>query len=177
MLPILCHGGRGECRSVKMEKEMLIPLLLCIGPLFLCLGFCVAVVYMDLVFDLSALPYKKLKSNPSPDVLNPIITYYAYVTKNPWLLIFVMFTATACLLTEVVFQLVPRWAGYASLIIFGVVQLLGVVKVIPLATRLATGKDPAEKQSLMVRSMGPYHVLIMILLLTLALMQFSLIPR
>ncbi len=156
---------------------MLIPLLLCIAPLFLCLGFCIAVVYMDLVFDLSALPYRKLKSDLSNDVLNPIITYYAYVTKNPWLLIFVMFTATACLITEVVLQLVPRWAGYSSLILFGVVMLLGVTRIIPLASRLAARKDTAEKQTHLVRSLAPYHVFIMIALLTLALMQFSTISR
>jgi hypothetical protein len=177
LLLVRSTPAKAKVDPSKWRAEMLIPLLLCIAPLFLCLGFCIAVVYMDLVFDLSALPYRKLKTNLSNDILNPIITYYAYVTKNPWLLIFAMFTATACLIMEVVFQLVPRWAGYSSLVLFGVVMLLGVARIIPLASRLAARKDAAEKQTLIVHSLAPYHIFVMILLLTLALMQFSTIPR
>jgi hypothetical protein len=156
---------------------MLIPMLLCMIPLFMCLGFCIAVIYIDLVFDLSAMPYRKTNANLPDDVIDPITIYYKYVTKNPWLLIFVLTTAAACLITEVSLELVPRWAGYSSLVLLGVIMLLGVARVIPLAARLAARKDRAEKLTVWAHALGPYHLFLLLALLTLALLQFSTIPR
>ena len=65
-------------------------------PLFLCIGFEIAVLYMDLVFDLSALPYRHTRAVLPGEVMGPIATYYRYITRNPYLLMFVLLTTAVC---------------------------------------------------------------------------------
>jgi len=142
-------------------------------PVFLCIGFCIAVLYIDLVFDISALPYRKTKANLPKAVLDPIITYYRYIAKNPWLLIFVMLTLAISITAEIVFKLVPLWIGYSSIVLIGIVMMLGVLRVIPIAQRLASQKDTEEKQTSLVHSLFPYHIVFLIIVLSLALLQFS----
>ncbi len=139
--------------------------------LFFCLGFCIAIVYIDLVFDVSALPYRKTKTALPVDVLTPITTYYRYVTRNPWLLIFVMTVVLTCIVVEVRFRLAPLWVGYSSLAIFGVTAVLAVARVIPGAQRLASGKEGVEKQTRLAHSLFSYHLMFLILILALAILQ------
>lgn len=146
-------------------------------PLFLCIGFMIAVLYMDLVFDISALPYRKTKAPLPKHILEPITTYYRYITKNPWLLVFVILTAAVCIIAEVKFNLVPRWIGYSSMVLIGMIMLLGMLRVIPAAQRLASCKDIEEKQSSLVRSLFPCHIVLLIGVLLLAVLQFSTVQR
>ncbi len=141
--------------------------------LFLCIGFMIAVLYMDLVFDLSALPHRRDKGPLPPEVLDPIAMYYRYITRNPYLLMFVMLTTLVCVIAQIVYRSVPRWAGYASLVLILVAMAGGTAKVIPTAQRLATAKDPVEARSRMVHSMLPFHLLLLISILLLAAVQFS----
>jgi hypothetical protein len=141
-------------------------------PLFFCLGFCIAIIYLDLVFDVSALPYRKAKSLPV-DVLTPIVSYYRYVTKNPWLLIFVMSVVLLSIITEMRLFLAPRWVGYSSLVIFGLIALLSIARVIPGAQRLASGKESTEKQSKIAVGLFFYHLCFLILIILLILIQSS----
>ena len=142
-------------------------------PLFLCIGFEIAVLYMDLVFDLSALPYRHTRAVLPGEVMGPIATYYRYITRNPYLLMFVLLTTAVCIVTEIVYDLVPRLVGYSSLFFIGFAMLAGTLKVIPTAQRLATGTDPDDKRTRMIHSIFPYHVAILISILSLALVQFS----
>ncbi len=142
-------------------------------PLFLCIGFFIAVLYMDLVFDISALPYRNSKSSLPKEILEPIVMYYAYITKNPYLLVFCLLTAAGSIAAQIVFHQVKPAVGYASAVLIGSIMMLGMVKVIPAAQRLASRKDDAEKQSKIVRGLFPSHVVILILTLSLALLQFS----
>jgi hypothetical protein len=139
--------------------------------LFFCLGFCLAIIYIDLVFDVSAVPYRKTNTALPANVLTPIATYYRYVTKNPWLLIFVMSVALTCIVTEILLRLVPLWAGYSSLVIFGLIALLAIARVIPGAQRLASGKESVERQTKLAHSMFSYHMVFLVLVLSLALLQ------
>jgi hypothetical protein len=141
--------------------------------LFFCLGFCVAILYLDLVFDVSAVPYRKTHTALPPEVITPITTYYRYVTRNPWLLIYVMTVAITCIVAELLFRLAPRWVGYSSLAVFGLIALLAVARVIPGAQRLASGKESAESQTRLAHSLFPYHLLFLVLVLSLALLQSS----
>jgi hypothetical protein len=142
-------------------------------PLFLCIGFMIAVLYIDLQFDILALPYRGAKGPLSTDVLEPIASYYRCITKNPYLLMFVMLTTLICLIAEVMYDLVPRWAGYTSLFLMGLSMSVGTFKVIPTAQRLAAGKDPVDEQTRMVRSIFPFHIVLLISILSLAAVQFS----
>lgn len=141
--------------------------------LFFCLGFCVAILYIDLVFDVSALPYRKTGAALPAQVLDPITTYYRYVTRNPWLLIYVMTVAVTCIVVELVLRLVPSWVGYSSLAIFGVTAVLAVARVIPGAQRLASSGETAENKTRLVHGVLFYHLAFLVLLLTLAILQSS----
>ena len=142
-------------------------------PIFLCIGFMIAVLYIDLAFDTSAVPYRRTKAPLPADVLNPIATYYRRITQNPYLLMFVMVTTVTCIVAEIVYDLVPRWAGYSSLLLMGFAMLLGVLKVIPTAQRLAAGKDDAEQQARMVHGILASHLALLISILLLAAVQFT----
>jgi len=142
-------------------------------PLFLCIGFMIAVLYLDLVFDVSALPYRHAKG-PLPDhIVEPIATYYRYVTRNPYLLMFVMAIATISIIAELVYGLAPAWKGYVSLVLMGLAMVVGVARVIPTAERLAKGTVEAEQRARMVHSMFPSHIFLLITILLLAAVQLS----
>jgi hypothetical protein len=139
--------------------------------LFLCIGFMIAVLYIDLVFDVSGLPHRRSGEPLAPAILDPIATYYRYITRNPYLLMLIMATAAACIIAQIFYELVPRWIGYASLLLMVLNTLIAVLKVIPAAQRLASGKDTPELRSQMVHSMLPYHLLLLAAVLLLAAIQ------
>ena len=142
-----------------------------LATLFFCLGFCLAIIYIDLVFDVSALPYRRTNTALPASILTPIATYYRYVTKNPWLLIFVMSVALTCIVAQVLLRLAPPWVGYSSLAIFGLIALLAMAKVIPGAQRLASGKESVEEQTRLAHSLLAYHLVFLVLVLSLAVLQ------
>ena len=142
-------------------------------PLFMCIGFMLAVLYIDLMFDVSAVPYRRTGAAIPGEVVESIASYYRRITQNPYVLIFVMLTATICVVTEIVYDLVPRWAGYSSLGFMLVAMLAGAGKVIPAAQRLAAGKDAEDTRTRLVHSMLPGHIVLLISILLLALVQFS----
>ena len=142
-------------------------------PLFLCIGFMLAVLYIDLMFDVSALPYRHTKAALPKEVLDPIIHYYGRIVQNPYVLMFVMLTATACIISEIVYALVPRSVGYASLFLMGLSMVTGTLKVIPMAQRLASDKESEDKRTSLVHSMLPFHLVLLISILLLATIQFS----
>lgn len=145
--------------------------------LFFCLGFCVAIAYLDLVFDVSALPYRGTRASLPAEVLTPITTYYRYVTRNPWLLVFVMCVVLTCFVAQLRLGLVAPWLGYTSLAIFGTIAMLAMARVIPGAQRLASGTESVEEQSRLVRGLVVYHLIFLALLLVLALLQSATTPR
>lgn len=144
-----------------------------IEALFLCIGFMIAVLYMDLVFDTSAVPHRRAEGPLPAHVLEPIAMYYRYITRNPYLLMFVMLTTLASIVAQIVYGLVPRWAGYASLFLILFAMVVGTLKVIPTAQRLAAANEPIEQQTRMVHSMFPSHILLLISILALAAVQFA----
>ena len=142
------------------------------APLFLCIGFMIAVLYIDLQFDILALPHRRASGPVPAGVLGQIATYYGVITKNPYLLMFVMMTTLICIIAEVVYDLVPRWAGYSSLLLIVLAMVVGVVKVIPTAQRLAADKDAAAERTRMVHGMFPAHILLLVTILLLTAVQF-----
>ncbi len=140
---------------------------------FLCIGFMLAVLYIDLMFDVTALPHRHSGTPLPKEVLDPITHYYGRITQNPYVLMFVMLTTMLCLIAQIAYSLVPRPAGYASLGLMGLAMVAGGAKVIPTAQRLASGKDPADTQTRLVHSMFPSHIVLLICILLLAAVQFS----
>ncbi len=142
-------------------------------PLFLCIGFMLAVLYIDLAFDISTLPYRKNRAAIPREVLESIASYYRRVTSDPWLLIAVMITSATCIIWEIVYGLVPPRVGYISIGLFAVLMLISTIKVIPAAHRLASGKESEENQIRLAYSLFPYHVAFLIIIIILAILQFS----
>lgn len=148
--------------------------------LFLCLGFMMAVLYIDLMFDISAAPYRKTNAALPRTVLDPITHYYGRITQNPYVLMFVMLTATLCIGAEILYSLVPRWASYSSLFLMGLSMMTGTLKVIPTAQRLGAGTDSEDVRTRMIHSMLPFHLILMVNILLLTAIQFSValgVPR
>lgn len=141
------------------------------SPMFVCIGFMLAVLYIDLAFDMTALPHRRSGSPLPADVLAAISSYYRVITRNPYLLMFVMLTATVCIVAQIVWAQVPRWAGLTSLLMIGLTMVLAVAKVIPTAQRLATGKDPVDEQTRMAHSILPFHIVLLVCILSLAGVQ------
>jgi hypothetical protein len=143
------------------------------APLFLCLGFMIAILYIDLQFDLLALPSKGSGGPVPSGVLAQIATYYGVITKNPYLLMFVMMTALVSIITQIVYAQVPTWAGYSSLVLMLLAMGGGVVLVIPTAQRLATDKDSIDERTRMVYGMFPSHMFLLVCILSLAAVQLA----
>jgi hypothetical protein len=140
--------------------------------LFLCLGFMMAVLYIDLMFDVSAAPYRKTNAALPKAVLDPITHYYGRITQNPYVLMFVMLTTTLCIGSEILYNLVPRWASYSSLFLMGLSMMTGTLKVIPTAQRLGAGTDPEDVRTRMIHSMLPFHLILMVNIIALTAIQF-----
>jgi len=148
-------------------------MLLLMATMFLCIGFEIAILYIDLQFDMLALPHRKSGGLVPEHVLAQFTTYYGVVTKNPYLLMFVLMTTLIGIIVENVYSLVPPWAGYSSLVLILLAMGGGIIKVIPSAQRLAADKDTLEDRSRMVYLMFPAHFFILICILLLAVAQSS----
>jgi hypothetical protein len=140
-------------------------------PLFACIGFLFAVLYIDLTFDVSAVAYRRSKTALPNEVLDPITHYYGRITRNPYVLVVVMLTTIICIGAEIVYGLAPQWVGYSSLLLMGVSILASTLKVIPTAQRIGSGKDLAELRTPLIHSMMPFHVLLLIDIFLLAAVQ------
>lgn len=138
---------------------------------FVCIGFMLAILYIDLMFDVMAVPHRRSRATLPKDVLDPITSYYGRVTQNPYVLMFVMLTTTIAVVLQIVYGLTSRWAAYTSLAAMGLAMVVGVVKVIPAAQRLASGKDPAEVQTRLIHGVFTAHVLSLVCILVLAAIQ------
>jgi hypothetical protein len=132
-----------------------------------------AVLYIDLMFDVSAAPYRHTKAALPKEVLDPITLYYGRITQNPYPLMFVMLTTTICIGAEIVYALAPPWVGYSSLFLMGLSMLTGTLKVIPTAQRVGSGKDSEDARTRMIHGMLPFHLVLLINMLLLAAIQFS----
>jgi hypothetical protein len=139
--------------------------------IFVCIGFMLAILYIDLMFDVMAVPHRRSGAALPKDVLDPITHYYRRVTQNPYVLMFVMLTTTIFLVLQIVYGLAPRWAAYASLAAMGLAMVAGIVKVIPTAQRLASGKDSPDVQTRLIHGVFTAHALLLVCILALAALQ------
>lgn len=138
---------------------------------FVCIGFMLAVLYIDLMFDVTAVPHRHTGKPLPKEVLDPITHYYGRITQNPYVLMFVMLTTTIALVLQIVYDLAPRWAAYSSLCAMGLAMVAGAAKVIPTAQRLGSRKDPEDVQTRLVHGMFPSHIVLLACILVLAVMQ------
>jgi len=124
-------------------------------------GFLLAILWMDLIFDVQVLRHPSAEPLPEP-VLASIAAYYhrATTTAHPMgMLVSAMMTVlVASLLTELVRGGAPRWATIVSLGLCLPPIVLALASIFPSAIRLGRRRDDAHVQSALARSICRSHL-------------------
>jgi hypothetical protein len=127
-----------------------------------CGGFLLAVLWMDLMFDVQVLRHRQRGSELPEAVLASIAAYYRRVTTDAWpmgrLIGAVMLTSLVVLAIQIALGQQPRWLAPASLLLCGGPVLLAILRVVPNAVRLATRSDAPSRQSALARSICRDHL-------------------
>lgn len=130
--------------------------------LTLCGGFLLAVLWMDLMFDVQVLRYRDTTGLPE-DVLSSIAAYYRRVTTlaHPMNRAVggMMLLLVLTLLAQIIGGRELRWVGVASSPFCGAPILLAGLRVVPNAVRLGSRVDGVGEQSRLARAICRDHLL------------------
>ena len=125
-------------------------------------GFLLAVLWMDLLFDLQVLRHRGDAQLPEA-VLASIAGYYRRVTTEArplgHLIALVMLIGLATLIAELVLDPVQRAVNAVSLALFAAPVLLGMLRVFPDAVRLGSRRGTLLEQTALARSICREHLL------------------
>jgi hypothetical protein len=125
-----------------------------------CGGFLLAVLWMDLMFDVQVFRHREAEL-PEP-VLRSIAAYYRRVTSTArpmgHLVAAVMLVAIVALVAEIVGDPGRRWLALASLLSGGGAIGLGIGRAFPDAVRLGAREGTAAEQSALARSICRDHL-------------------
>lgn len=128
-----------------------------------CGGFLLAVLWMDLMFDVQVLPHAREPAELPESVLASIAAYYRRVTTTArplgHLVGVVMLAAVIGIGIAVVHDSEARWIELASLPFAAGPIALAVVRVLPDAVRLGARVDSAAEQSRLARSICRDHLI------------------
>ena len=136
-----------------------------ISPMILtaCGGFLLAVLWMDLMFDVQVLRHRRAQGDLPEAVLASIAAYYRRVTTTARPMGHAVGTVMAILLVTVIIQIArgggSRGVAIASLLLAGGPIALAALRVVPNAVRLGSRADPAARQSALARSICRDHLL------------------
>lgn len=138
---------------------------------FLCLGFVLCVVWIDLKFDWLAVPYRG-KPGPLPEeVLAPMSYFYLHITRNPIALASAMLFVMITLIMQIVQSSVPAWVSWTSVILFAIAFVRAFLLLIPTARSLGKRTDSLEKQTSMAHELLIAHLFGFSLVLVVTLLQ------
>ena len=128
-----------------------------------CGGFLLAVLWMDLMFDVQVLRHRRAEAELPEPVLASIAGYYRRVTTDArpmgHLVAVVMLTTLLSLAVQIARGQPSRWLAPASLLLCSGPILLALLRVVPNAVRLGSRKDAAPRQSALARSICTDHLL------------------
>jgi hypothetical protein len=124
-------------------------------------GFLLAVLWFDLMFDVQT------RKHPGdvlpPDVLSSIAAYYRRVTTEAYpmnrLVALVMLLTLASICAGVAQGKGPWWIGWGSLLLAASGFVPTMMRTVPYARRLGSGKDTAQEQSRLARTVCRDHML------------------
>ncbi len=133
--------------------------------LFAGIGFLLAVLSTDLIFDSTT-------GKSSKDALKTTSFYYRRIASEPFLLFGVMLIMLVILVLQIILGPAARWMGWVSLILFLIPTIFAGVYIIPTAQRLGSRADPVEKQNQLVRSLFWAHVFCLVLMIAFGAFQF-----
>ena len=127
-----------------------------------CAGFLIAVVWMDLIFDVQVLRHRGVEELPEP-VLASIAGYYHRATTTSRPMSFLIASVMAILLGALGFAWLhrddPIWLlGVASVLAAGPI-LLAMARTFPNAVRLGKRSDGVAGQSRLARAICGDHLL------------------
>ena len=123
-------------------------------------GFLLAVLWMDLMFDVQVLRDRSSTELPEP-VLASIAAYYRRVTTDARPMSYVVSAAMLIGLLGIVGQVAAsssRLLGIVSLPLCGVPIVLALRRIVPNAVRLGTRSDPPAEQSRLARAICRDHL-------------------
>jgi hypothetical protein len=144
--------------------------------LLACGGFLLAVLWMDLMFDVQVLPHRGSRSPLPEAVLASIAGYYRRVTTEAWpmnrAIAAVMMLALGSLLVQVFHTGGSRWIALLSLALCsGSVAL--VPRVLRNAMRLGARADTVDVQSQLARNICRDHLVCLAGIVAFLLLQLS----
>lgn len=124
-----------------------------------CAGFLLAVLWMDLMFDVQVL---RRGDDPPAGAVESIATYYRRVTIDAQpmgrLIAVVMLALLAVLVAQLAAEEAPRWVSAVSLACAaGAIGLAGA-RVVPDAVRLGARGDPPATQAILARRILRHHL-------------------
>jgi hypothetical protein len=130
--------------------------------LILCGGFLLAVLWMDLMFDVQVLRYRDTAGELPEEILSSIAAYYRRVTTQARPMNYAVSGMMVVLVTALLGQVIggnqQRWVGLASLPFCGAPILLAGLRVVPNAVRLGARVDSAAEQSRLARAICSDHL-------------------
>lgn len=139
------------------------------------LGFLLAVVWFDLMFDVQARGHRE-RELPAA-VLDSIAAYYARVTTaaRPMnrLVALVMLATLGAHVGELAGDELPTWRGVSSFVLVSAAVGVAVLRTVRNAVRLGRCVDDAEPRSRLARSILRDHVVVVTLLAGALLVQLA----
>jgi len=125
-----------------------------------CGGFLVAVLWMDLMFDVQVL---RQRSGPLPEpVLESIAAYYRRVTTEASPMGRLVGVVMAAGVATAIVQLAlgpARWVSALSLLLCAPPVVLAQTRIFPAAIRLGTQQDTPETQTRLAREICQSHLI------------------
>jgi hypothetical protein len=133
------------------------------GLLSACSGFLLAVLWMDLLFDVQVLAHRNADGGLPESVLASIAGYYRHaVTRSrpmSRLIAVVMVTLLGALGFRVVRGHNPGWLVVVSVVLAGVPILLALTRTVPNAAQLGERSGSPTDQTRLARSIWRDHLL------------------
>ncbi len=127
-----------------------------------CSGFLLAVLWMDLIFDVQVFGHRRAGDELPEPVLASIAGYYhrATTTSRPMsrLIALVMLILLGALGFQATRGRDPHWLMFASAALTGVSVLLALIHTVPAAVRLGKRVDGLAGQSRLARSICRDHL-------------------
>jgi len=137
-------------------------------------GFLLAVLWFDLMFDVQT---RKYTSDLPPEVLASISAYYRRVTTEAYpmnrLVALVKVLTLAAICAEIVQGENPWWIGWGSIALAGSGFVPTMIRTVPNARRLGSGKDSAQEQSRLSRAIYRDHLFSLARMIGVLVLQLS----
>lgn len=145
-----------------------------------CGGFLLAVLWMDLIFDVQVLRQRPARELPE-EVLASIAAYYARATGGArpmgHLVAAVMAVTSLGSAVQLAAGTRPAWAGPVALVLCGAPIGLALARTVRSAVRLGARRDDAARQSALARSICRDHLLCFAAILAFVALQLCLAAR